>query len=322
MNEHQKSTDRHSWRPAHRHNQPTRLAVRRRTLDGVRGEPFLVHPIPLHKKLELQPSALRDTTRLKTTLGTTARRLSLLEEATKQAQPAQKKSFIHMLRPTKLRVIAIVAMLVVSATSYVTFDTWATNRTVLAQAEQQQAQSSISGTAEDSHDQAQSAQTTATDTRRYSLDDYKVAPSMPRAMFIKKINMSGRILPMGVKDGAVDAPKNAYDAGWYTGSAKPGTAGAAFFDGHASGRGNFGLFGNLHKLTDGDIISVEMGDGTRYDYKVVAKEQVGKDSVDMTKALKVQGGTEQGATFIACAGTWIESEKTLSERLLVYTERI
>ena len=310
---------RHSWRPAHRQSGPAQLSVRRRSMDGVRGESFLVQPIPLEKKLPVQHSPVPKKGNMSASLGSTARRLSLLEEAVRQGAKPQTKSLTNRLRPTKLKFITVVAAVMVLATGYVSIDTWLTNRTVLAQAKAQQLQSTITPQkAEKEH----AAASTATESKRYSLADYKVASDMPRAMYITKLNMSGRILPMGLKDGAVDAPKNAYDAGWYTGSAKPGTPGAALFDGHASETGGFGLFGNLHKLSQGDVITVEMGDGTKYDYEIIGKERVAKESVDMPKALQVQGGAEQGATFITCAGKWIEAEQTLSERILLYAKRI
>lgn len=287
----------------------------------MRGEPFFVQPVTLANNTDVEEKHTWAKDRTDALLGSTARRLSLLEEAVRQSDKSSEKSFSATLRPTKLKFICLVAVAVVAATGYVSVDTWLTNRTVLAQAKSQQSLNSISPQQAAGKEQGGSA-TTASESKRYSLADYKVAPDMPRAIYIQKLNMSGRILPMGLKDGAVDAPKNAYDAGWYTGSAKPGTAGAALFDGHASETGGFGLFGNLHKLADGQVITIEMGDGTKYDYEIIGRDKVPKDSVDMTKALQTQGGVEQGATFITCAGTWIESEQTLSDRILLYAKRV
>lgn len=321
MDQKRTATNRHAWRPAHRQSGPARLTVRRRSIDGVRGEPFFVQPVALVNKTDVEEKHARAKDRTDALLGSTARRLSLLEEAVRQSDKPSKKSFSATLRPTKLKFISLVAASMVIVTGYVSIDTWLTNRTVLAQAKSQQAQNSIS-TYQTADNDEQGTSTTASESKRYSLADYKVAPDMPRAIYIQKLNLSGRILPMGLKDGAVDAPKNAYDAGWYTGSAKPGTAGAALFDGHASETGGFGLFGNLHKLADGQVITVEMGDGTRYDYEIIGRDKVSKNSVDMAKALQTQGGVEQGATFITCAGTWIEAEQTLSERILLYAKRV
>jgi LPXTG-site transpeptidase (sortase) family protein len=319
MDQNRTPANRHTWRPAHRQSGPARLSVRRRSMDGVRGESFLVQPVSLEKKPPVQHAQVPKKGNMSASLGSTARRLSLLEEAVRQGAKPQTKSRTGRLRPTKLKFITIVSVLMVLATGYVSIDTWLTNRTVLAQAKAQQLQSTIPPQKAEKEDAAAS---TASESKRYTLADYKVAPDMPRAIYITKLNMSGRILPMGLKDGAVDAPKNAYDAGWYTGSAKPGATGAALFDGHASEAGGFGLFGNLHKLSNGDVVTVEMGDGTEYDYEIIGKERVAKESVDMTKALQVQGGAEQGATFITCAGKWIEAEQTLSERVLLYAKRI
>lgn len=55
--------------------------------------------------------------------------------------------------------------------------------------------------------------------------NYKAAPTDPRAIYIDKINMKARTLPMATNpDGTMQAPINIFDAGWYTGdgAVRPG----------------------------------------------------------------------------------------------------
>lgn len=156
-----------------------------------------------------------------------------------------------------------------------------------------------------------------------TLDSYTVAADMPRFLGIKSLNMKARIQEMGVNSqGAVQAPVNIYDSGWYTGSAKPGTQGAAFVDGHASGSTREGLFAYIDTLKSGDIVTVEQGDGTLFSYKVVNVETVSKDAVDMDKALAVYGGAKEGLNLMTCTGRWIANQETYDKRVIVYTERI
>lgn len=152
-----------------------------------------------------------------------------------------------------------------------------------------------------------------------NLSTYTVAADKPRALYIDKLSVAARILPVGVKDGAVDSPKNIYDAGWYTGSSAPGTSGAAFIDGHSPETGlNYGLLANANKLVAGDEIVVEMGDGTKHTYKVAHKEIVPYDAVDMNKALAPYGAASEGLNIMSCYGKWIESAKTLDKRIILY----
>ncbi|MES2630693.1 MAG: class F sortase [Patescibacteria group bacterium] len=156
-----------------------------------------------------------------------------------------------------------------------------------------------------------------------TIDSYTVAPTMPRFLKIEKLDMKARVQPMGINSvGAVQAPVNIYDSGWYTGSARPGTAGAAFIDGHASGSTRQGLFAYLDTLKNGDSVSIEQGDGAVFNYKVVHIETVARDAVDMNKALAVYGGAAEGLNLMTCTGKWIADQDTYDKRVIVYTERV
>lgn len=149
---------------------------------------------------------------------------------------------------------------------------------------------------------------------------YHVAADLPRAIYINNIGVAARLLPMGVNpDDSMQAPVNIYDGGWYTKSSKPGQVGAMVIDGHASQTGtHYGLFGRLDMLKEGDVITVERGDGTRFDYSVVHIEDVAEKDVDMQKVLLPYGDATHGLTLITCAGDWTADGKTLDHRVLVF----
>lgn len=152
---------------------------------------------------------------------------------------------------------------------------------------------------------------------------YQVAADEPRMLSIEALNISARIKPMGVNSiGAIAAPVNIYDSGWYIGSAKPGALGATFIDGHASGATRKGLFAYLDTLKNGNEITIERGDGQVLRYTVVHVETVSKDSVDMKKVLRTYDGAKEGLNLMTCTGKWIENERTYDKRAIVYTERV
>lgn len=157
-----------------------------------------------------------------------------------------------------------------------------------------------------------------------TLADYRVATDVPRAIYIDKIGVAARLLPMSVNaDNSMQAPINTNDGGWYTGSAKPGQPGALVVDGHASKTGtNYGLFGNLDKLTVGDKITIERGDSTRFTYAVAYIEEVPEDHVDMKKVMVPYGDAAQGINLITCSGEWTRDGKTLDHRIIVYATLI
>lgn len=168
--------------------------------------------------------------------------------------------------------------------------------------------------------------TDVTTVPRDTLASYSVAADLPRVLYIEKLHIAARILPMGVnKDNSMQAPININDSGWYNGSSKPSAAGAMVIDGHSSATNapeQMGLFSAIGTLESGDVVSVEKGDGTMLSYKVIYKETVALDKVDMEKVMLPYGSATEGLNLITCAGQWTHSNSTLDHRTIVYTERI
>lgn len=216
----------------------------------------------------------------------------------------------------RLVITGIFAALILALTGYVSFDTWMTNNQVRQVTGQTSGASNgggvVLGEGQDETEVTESA-----------VDKYQVAADLPRVLSIDKIGVRARVLPMSVNsDGSLQAPVNIYDTGWYGASAKPGQVGAALIDAHASGATRAGVFAYIDTLKIGDQMSVEMGDGTKYTYKVTHKETVALDDVDMAKLLLPHGTATEGLNLITCTGEWVEEKKTYDHRVLVYTERV
>jgi LPXTG-site transpeptidase (sortase) family protein len=260
-------------------------------------------------------------------LGITARRTALLHHSlAKRTKHSKSLKSWFKKQPIRLSVyrlsLGAVAAMVLVATGYVGVDTWATNNKVKAQLTSQSVGAESVATATDA--QARQA-AEGTDTKPLptgAVKNYTVAAPLPRTLTISKIHVNARILPMSVNpNGALQAPTNIFDAGWYTGSVQPGQIGAMLIDGHSSAD-HQALFGNLGKLVVGDTMQIEKGDGTRLTYKVVFTQTVDKDAVDMHQMLLPYGNAQRALNLITCAGDWINSQDTLTKRLEVFTEQI
>jgi len=239
-----------------------------------------------------------------------------LERAFTQAQKALR-SEKRRNRDLKRSGLVLLASIFILVTGYVSIDTLITNNRVKAGTAVTTPAGSdgVVSAAEEGQDEVK--------PNAEALGKYTVAPSLPRALYIDKINVSARILPMSVNEtGAIQAPRNIYDAGWYNGSVKPGEVGAMFIDGHASGPTREGLLAYLDKLAVGDEIKVEKGDGSKLTYKVVHTETVALADVDMKKMLLPYGNALRGLNLMTCTGKWLESEKTYDHRVLVWTEQV
>ena len=243
--------------------------------------------------------------------------LSMVVDAKKERKQRRHRLVIRRL------VVGVFLVLILGTTGYVSLDAWQTNIHAKQVLSNLDTQSSSNKPADKSATTSKTQFPTGVDAKKPSVSSlslYKVASDLPRAIYINKINVSARLMPMGLNsDRSLQAPSNIYDAGWYNSSAKPGQPGAMLVDGHASETGtNYGLFGNVINLKVGDQISVERGDGVKFNYSVAHTEVVPLSDVDMSKLQVTYGGAGQGINLIACTGKWTSDKSTLDHRVLVY----
>ena len=216
-------------------------------------------------------------------------------------------------------VIAGVILVAAGVVGYVAYDFWSVHKKtqailgapgIIAESDNQNAEKADEGVE-------------TTPVVKEDLSGYKVEADQPRIISIEKLNLEARVRPLGLNsDNSIKAPKNIYDAGWYTGSAKPGQAGAMFIDGHASGSTRQGLFGYLNTLKVGDTVGLEKGDGEKLTYKVVKVSTVPLTAIDMSSILAPYPGVENGLNLMTCTGRWIKDSATLDHRVIVYTQQV
>ena len=216
-----------------------------------------------------------------------------------------------------LTVLRYLAVAVIIATSgYLAWDTYKTNMSV----------KSTFGGGDSSTASALSiagANPATADQTAVSREDkaaYTVPSDQPRYIYIPAINVYARVMSVGVNSkGNIDTPANLNDTAWYDGSAKPGQEGQVFIDGHNSFSNTVNAsFNRLGELKQGDLITVERGDGQKINYRVSEVETVNANDVDMGKALNPPAGATKGITLMTCAGKFDYRSQTADQRLIVY----
>lgn len=152
---------------------------------------------------------------------------------------------------------------------------------------------------------------------------YKVAPDLPRIISIPSLGVKARVTKQGLTaDGSLQAPKNIYDTGWYESSSKPGQGGAVLIDGHATGPTAAGVFDNIEKLSPGDVISLERGDGRVFSYAVNKTEITPTDKVNMAKLLVPFVEGTSSLNLISCTGTYDAKTNTYADRVVVFATQL
>lgn len=292
-----------------------------------------LHVKPLHERLLPKSTHLlqRISHRLVVALGRTTHKLHLVERLNARQQqarpvsaaapqPRQKVSSLRVggKRPLFVGLVVAVIMLI---TGYVSYDTWRTNNLAKEAFVQTSPVDDISVLTTDDRQSAEGKDESPLPAN--VLNKYRVAPNLPRALYIDKLNIAARILPMGINtDGSMQAPLGIYDAGWYSGSVRPGETGAMVLNGHSSGPTRQGLFGRLDTLQVGDEISLEKGDMVKLKYKVMLIETVPLAEVDMHKVSLPHGTAASGLNIYTCTGKWLPEKNTFDHRVIVYTAQV
>ncbi len=148
--------------------------------------------------------------------------------------------------------------------------------------------------------------------------EYTVAADRPRYLSIPKLGITNaRVIAVGVKsNGELGTPNNIFDVGWYDASGKPGYGKVLVIDGHNGGPHVHGVFKELPKLVEGDVIKIERGDGEIFEYKVADNKEVSLDAADeyMKTAFKTPVPGKESLTLISCTGEWSQVRKTYLSR--------
>jgi LPXTG-site transpeptidase (sortase) family protein len=132
---------------------------------------------------------------------------------------------------------------------------------------------------------------------------------------IDTIGVDAEIITLGLRpDGVMDSPDAPEPVGWYDFTSKPGLGGNAVLSGHIDFI-NYGpaVFFDLDKLVDGDVLEVDLEDGTVISYAVVASQSYPVDEVPMEDVL-AQTSVDT-LTLITCTGAF--SNGSYSHRLVV-----
>lgn len=156
-----------------------------------------------------------------------------------------------------------------------------------------------------------------------ALSAYQVKnPNDPRYIRIPELGVLARVKNLGIdKNGAVDAPWNIYDAGWYNGSARPGNSfGSSLVLGHVSGWTGPGVFKNINRLVPGSQFEIEKGNGEKITYSVTKTEQIPLDQVNMAKILGTEVAGQHDMKLMTCSGKYNKETKTYEDRFVVYAE--
>jgi LPXTG-site transpeptidase (sortase) family protein len=100
------------------------------------------------------------------------------------------------------------------------------------------------------------------------LNKHQTYTTTPRYLEIPRLKIKARVMSSDVSEYVMPVPDNIFDVAWYSGSGNPGQGGNILMSGISQGATKPGAFAYLDALEKGDSISIERGDGERFEYEV------------------------------------------------------
>ncbi|HTH93332.1 MAG TPA: class F sortase [Candidatus Paceibacterota bacterium] len=146
--------------------------------------------------------------------------------------------------------------------------------------------------------------------------DATVTTDHPVTLYIPALNIDAKVQQVGLTiSGKMAVPTNYTDVGWYKYGTLPGQTGSAVIAGHVDdGLALPGVFINLDQLKPGDDIYVAMSDKHTLHYVVTNSIAYSKDA-DTSTIFNDKSG--KLLKLITCTGTWLPTQSTHDQRLVV-----
>jgi sortase family protein len=156
--------------------------------------------------------------------------------------------------------------------------------------------------------------------RSARLEDFRPAPrgSRPVKVTIASIGVQATVVPVGVEDegSTVEVPTDVHTVGWYRFGPVPGEAGSAVLIGHVDSHVQGpGAFFRLRDLSPGDVVSVRSADGTRSDFRVVARRSYPKGH--LPAAVFGRSGRPMLA-MVTCGGAFDPVTRSYADNVVIF----
>jgi len=144
----------------------------------------------------------------------------------------------------------------------------------------------------------------------------------PVVLKIDSIGVATDISPVGLNDaGDMAIDDDPKQAAWYKLGPKPGEEGSAVIAGHYGWKnGSPSVFNDLNKLVKGDTISTLDENGRLMNF-VVTRTALYAPDQDATDVFRSDDGKAH-LNLVTCQGSWNNTAKTYSERLIIFTDYV
>lgn len=138
----------------------------------------------------------------------------------------------------------------------------------------------------------------------------------PVGLTIDRIFVDDPVIEVGLEDdGELEVP-GAKEIGWYRYGAAPGYPGATVLAAHVTWNGEYGPFLNLGELEPGDLVEVDLEDGSQRVYEVIERTMYDKDGLPRDRIWRNTG--DETLVLITCGGDFNPDINRYRQNIVVY----
>ena len=143
----------------------------------------------------------------------------------------------------------------------------------------------------------------------------------PVALAIPAIGVRTPLERLGrTPQGTLQVPTSTTEAGWYTGSPRPGEIGSSIVAGHIDSTGGPAVFFRLRLLRPGDLVYVRRSDRTLVVFRVYSERTYAKSGFPTER---VYGPTPDAELhLITCGGVFDQATGSYLSNVVVYASQI
>lgn len=144
---------------------------------------------------------------------------------------------------------------------------------------------------------------------------------LPVRLKIPSLNINAIVDSVGLaSDGTVDVPPGPSDVAWFNLGPHPGENGSSVIDGHSGWKDGIpAVFDNLYELHIGDKLSVQDNKGKIINF--IVRELKTYSPYENAPSVFNSNDGKAHLNLITCTGTWDETQKSHSERLVVFADK-
>ena len=158
-----------------------------------------------------------------------------------------------------------------------------------------------------------------TEPSEKDIKNHRAPSNAPR--YITLNDKKSRVISIAIESNVMQTPDNIYDVNWYANTGNPGEGKNIFMNGIIAGETAEGAFSGLSELQKGTEITIENGEGAKFNYAVKKNETIDREEAK-TVLPKLQTAKNDKETLTLMALTRKSPESTTLDAIILVQAKL